>query len=278
VTFFEATPAGVRELRRVELPIQPDQIEWDGGDPVVMTDDGALGRITARGYEALPQVPAASWAVAPPDEGLDHFDSPQWKLIVTPGGEIWQGRCEWGYIGDGDDCTEFVYARVDRPPGEAPEPATHDEPVSGREEYKLPAIPPSTAVKVELFEIPSTATPDQAKPELVKLLRCTQGGKTIEYPPPDDRYYLGLGGELTWLSAEPPMFTVSRWEQGESDYLHPVILEGCAESEAYGSADVVPGPGGLFAIVGDKTSLRWGGKELRVFDERAVVRFAPAAR
>ena len=279
VQLMEATPAGLRLLRSVQAPAAIAAVEWVGAAPVVMLEafgegeaarNGEIGRITERGYEPLAALPAATWAIAPAPEGLDRFHTPHWKLIVTADGAIWQGRCEWGYFGDGDACTEFVYARL----APAPVATVREEPRSGRPVFRLPPTPPSPTTRVELVDVDRPSTADEPRRAPIKILRCTQGGRTIEYPPKGDREH-GMSGEITWLSTEPPMYSVERWEEGEEPYLRSILFEGCAESRTYATAEVEPGPDGVFAIVGEETSLRWRARELGRLAGGAQIRFAP---
>jgi hypothetical protein len=280
VKLIEATSAGLRELRSVQAPAEIGAVEWVGAEPVVMLEafgegeaarHGEIGRITERGYEPFAALPAATWEITPAPEGFDHFHTPHWKLIVSADGSIWQGRCEWGYFGDGDACTEFVYARLSPPPVAT----VREEPRSGRPVFRLAPTPPFMTTQVVLVNVDRPPTEDEPKREPITILRCTQAGKTTEYPPADDREH-GLSGEITWLSTEPPMYLVERWDEGEEPYLRSILFEGCAESPTFASAKVEPGPGGVFAIIGEQTSIRWGERELGRLEGGGQIRFAPA--
>lgn len=285
VRFYEATPAGIRETRSVTVPSAVALVRWVSADPAVMLagtsyDDtttadekreGEIGRITAKGYEPFPALPAATWTITPP-EGRDHFETAEWSMAVSADGAIWQGRCEWGYFGDGDDCTEFVYARLHP----APVTTVREAPKSGEPAYNLPTIVPPPAVQVSLVDVKPPPSEDVPAPEAIKLLRCTQGGKTTEYPPADEGRRLGMDGDITWLSAEPPIFMVDKYEEGLDITTHTMLFEGCEPSPRFEGAHLEHGPNGVFAIVGgEKTWLRWGGRELATLEKVSHLRFAP---
>lgn len=280
IAFHELTPAGLKETRRVPVPSAVEAIEWSGPEPIVLLSgtrdekrDGEIGRITERGYEPFPALPAETWKVSPAPEGFDHFEQPHWKLVVSPDGVIWQGRCEWGYFGDGDACTEWVYARV-HPAAKGPATTMREEPRMAQVPYEVPPIAPGTSVQLAIADIklPVEAGEDE---RTVRVLRCTQGGKTTEFPPEDQRDSSGVEGEVTWLSSDPPIYSIEYWYAGEGPMQDTQYFEGCATSETYASAVVQAGPAGVFAIVGTTASVRRGTQELGKLSDAAFVRFAP---
>jgi len=274
--FVKTTPAGLAVTRTVELPSSVGGLEWVGRDPVVMlhaatygdiagedpSHDGEIARITAKGYEPFPALPAETWTVKPP-ANADQV-GPQWKLVVGPAAEVWQGRCEWGGIADGGWCDQWVYAR------RAPAPvATVRTPPAAAPPRTLPAIAPSTTVSVSLVDAPGDGG-------AVKILRCSDGRSTVDYPPATARNgYLGISPPV-WITSDPPMYQVIKTLAGFQAYDEPVVFEGCAESAHYTNASLEAGPDGVVAVYGgDQMSVRWRGRELGTLANVTLVRFAP---
>jgi hypothetical protein len=56
-----------------------------------------------------------------------------------------------------------------------------------------------------------------------------------------------------------------------------MLFEGCEPSTRFEGAHLEHGPNGVFAIVGgEKTWLRWGGREIAALEKVSHLRFAPA--
>ncbi len=131
----------------------------------------------------------------------------------------------------------------------------------------IPSVPASDAIKAEIVE---TATPRWS------VLRCTDGSTTIEYPPNDDEHDPRSSdgvNELTWLSATPPIFSVTRLIGCREDP-YSVIFEGCKPSERFGQ--VTGGPQDLIVLRGgDKLTLRWHDHDLGSLDEVSLFAFGP---
>ena len=99
-------------------------LRWVGAEPVVLLSSdasdptadpvrfGEIGTITATGYVPFPRLPEATWKMTKPRNIDDHQDPARWHLYVTASREIWQGRCEWGFVGEGMDCDAWIYARL----------------------------------------------------------------------------------------------------------------------------------------------------------------------
>jgi hypothetical protein len=270
--FVRTTPTGLVVTRTVGLPAHASDLEWIGAEPVVMlqaqfdeTDrshDGEVARITARGYEPFAVLPAKTWAIPQPANG--EKVSPAWRLVVGPAGEVWQGRCEWGGIQDGGWCDQWVYAR------RAPEPLAivRDEPKSAPVRHP-PAITPSQTTIVKLVDAPGER-------QTVKVLRCSNGTSTVEYPPATARDgYVGIS-EPVWVTTDPPMYQVIKTSLGYTTIDEVVMFEGCSESPHYTHASIEAGPSDLVAIYGgDQMSVRWRGRELGTLADVSLVRFAP---
>jgi hypothetical protein len=272
VRFARTTPTGLVVTRTVGLPATVGELEWIGAEPVVMlraqfdevdrSHDGEVARITARGYEPFATLPAKTWEVPKPADG--EKVEPKWRLVVGPAGEVWQGRCEWGGIQDGGWCDQWVYAR------RAPEPMT-----IAREQPKPapvrnpPMISPSQTTTVKLVDAPGDS-------QSVKVLRCSNGASSVDYPPATARDgYIGIS-EPVWITTDPPMYQVIKTSAGYTAIDEPVMFEGCSESQHYTHASIEAGPGDLVAIYGgDQMSVRWRGRELGTLADVSLVRFAP---
>jgi hypothetical protein len=268
----------IRVTRTVAAPGTIAQLDWAGDDPVVRIgktpmgfgpdgpieahDDpnviGQIARITARGYEPFPALPAATWPPAA-DSSID----PQWELVSPPDGSIWQGRCSDGFYADGRVvCEHFTYARL------APGPVS--------------VLPKAPEVAREP-ELPPIAAPAEPRVELVsigddkQILRCTDRDAASEFPPAKerDRDFLGMG-QLAWLSADPPLFRIAKASAGFDVNLDRTIFERCAPSRELGAL-VQTGRDGLVAVFGGPTLLVL--QNGRLVGKGAVaaglVRFAP---
>lgn len=272
--FVKTTPAGLVVTRTVTVPGSIAALAWVGPEPVVMINDSDVGHISPAGYEPFPPVPAALWSVPKPDRLSPHMDTPLWQLIVDAKGVVWQARCEWGpgKLKNGEIiCDAWVYARLS-----GPMTISRTEPTVALE-LSLPTIEPSTTTRVEIVSLP--AAPDAgAAIGSNTILRCTEAGKTIEFPPEHDRdeygrYAFEGVSDLTWITTAPPMFRIT--EDLASQRID-VIFEGCEVSPVFGFAHIVSGPHEVIAIFNDdKLSVRQHGQEIGTLDRASLVRFAP---
>ena len=291
VRFAKTTPAGVVVTRTVSVPGIVTTLAWVGPDPVVMLDDGAVGRIPAAGFAPLPPVPAPLWKTPKPkgtgdsSAPTDRFDAPRWRVMADAAGAVWQARCDWGWdlphgiahhcVPEGGRCDAWVFARVWPGPTtvslKAPA-AAFDSDVTQR-----PSPPPATPAPGIHAEIAHVVVPDG--PTGRAVLRCTEAGATIQYPTDDDRDMRDNDGdgvsELTWLSTKPPLLSVTRRVgclETES-----VIFEGCKKSETYGGTVALGGPHDVLVLAqnGDKLQLRWHDRDLGSLDHVAQYAFAP---
>ena len=244
----------------------PDALYLRAGAVVSKLDGDALAPV------ALP--PAKAFAT-PHKKDEQRFDPPQQKLIANASGELWLGRCGWGYQGpEEESCQEWAYARV----APAPVITSKDAPAPAPD-FAPPSITPPSSVAASLeLEHVIDAGPDDSAPEPKKILRCTIAGKTVEWPAPDDREGGSFGGmsDLVWLSADPPVFTVNRIEFGLADAIPvPQIFTGCTPTEYTSGIEVVYGPHDVVAVVVDgQVTVRWHGHAFTPIDATRVV-FAP---
>jgi hypothetical protein len=282
VRFMRTTPHGLTVTSTVSVPGTITALTWIGPGPVVLLDDGEIGHLAATGYERFPEVPPAMWPVksspGDPSVTLEQLDPPRWRMIVDTTGSLWQARCDWRSADHGiarhclpedDGCDAWLYARVW--PGaltiSGTEPKVSFDSENPASHVPLPSVPPSGAIKTEIVD---TATPGWS------VLRCTDGSTTIQYPPSDDehdpRSRDGVD-ELTWLSATPPIFLVTRLVGCRGDP-YSVIFEGCKPSERFG--EVSGGPKDLIVLRGaDTLSLRWHDHGLGSLDGVSLFAFAP---
>jgi hypothetical protein len=276
--FVAIADDGLVVTRTLTIPGEVETIAWVGAEPIVLLGgdghDGEVGAITRTGYVPFPTVPAATWRSTRPGESSDPLDPPMWRLTVDATGAVWQGHCDWGHragsiawhgAGDGNWCDAWVDARI----SPAPLMIARVEPRPLA--YELAAIAPSTTTKLELVPL----GPDGGN----EILRCTEAGTTIEYPPDNQREDFRGIRELTWLSTSPPMvqFVESMGDGNRPSHDETVIFEGCAASPDYQQASVAAGPHELTAIFTyDKLSLRRSGKALGTLDHVAKLCFAPA--
>jgi hypothetical protein len=297
VRFARTTPTGLAVTRTVAVPGVVTSLAWIGPDPVVMLDGGEVGQISATGYQPFPVVPAVLWTipnpgVGSPDSPTDRFETPRWRLIVAPTGDVWQARCDWGWdlphgiahhcVPEGGRCDAWVYAHV-WPSRMA---ISHDEPpVAFDSEVPpsyapIPTVSPDTAIRAEIVQVAihddSVATPDDSPRRSV--LRCTEAGTTIQYPTDDDRDLRDGSGDgvsdLTWLSTTPPMFAVTR-RVGCLD-TESVVFEGCKQSDTYTGALIAGGPNDTLVLhAGAKLSLRWHDQDIGSLDNVSRFAFAP---
>ena len=286
VRIAKTTPTGLVVVRTASAPGAISALAWIGPDPVVMLDSGEVGRVTARGYEAFKKVPIARWTIPKPhvatgpDEPTGKFDTPRWRMIVDAAGAVWQARCDWGWdlgqgvahhcVPEGGRCDAWVFARVWPGPLELArtQPAAAFD-SAAPPSIAAPAIAPPSSIHAELVQV---------GPDARQVLRCTEAGKTTQYPTDDDRDERQSNGdgvdELTWLSATPPMLAVSR-RVGCLD-TEWVVFEGCQLSDRYSGAQFVAGPHDLLAILGsDGLSVLWQGHMIGTLDGVARFAFAP---
>ena len=235
VRFVKLAASGLVVTRTVSVPGIVDAIVWAGREPVVMLDGGSrLGHISAAGYEPFAAVANDRWIVPKPESEPDpknsdpraptgRFDEPRWRMIVDAAGQVWHARCDWGWdlphgmahhcVPEGGRCDAWVFARVS--PG--PMTISHNKPDAifdsdDREPRfePLPDVPPSPAIRAELVEVPLTDGGGRRT-----VLRCADAaGSTSQYPTEEDRDVREPDGdgvhELTWISATPPRFYVTR--------------------------------------------------------------------
>jgi hypothetical protein len=288
VRFAKTTPHGLTVTRTVPVPGDIGALDWVGAGPVVMLDDGQIGRISARGYERFPEVPPAMWSVPQPssdDPSMpdERLDPPLWRMIVDATGSVWQARCDWGSgqhglarhcLPDGDRCDAWVYARVW--PGaltiSRTEPTVAFDSKDPSSHMPIPSVQPSGAIKTEI----KTEIVDETTPWSV--LRCSDGNTTTQYPADDEhdqRNPLDDGvSALTWLSTMPPMFLVTRLVGCRRDAFS-VVFEGCKPSDRY--ATVEGGPKELIVLRGSNTVwLRWHDHDLGSLEDVSLLAFAPA--
>ncbi|MBL0218230.1 MAG: hypothetical protein IPQ07_30655 [Myxococcales bacterium] len=285
--FVETGPTGLVITRTVTLPGAIETLRWAGAEPVVLLSSdasdpdadrahfGEIGKITATGYVPFPRLPEATWKMPKPKNTDDHQDPPRWHLYVTASQEIWQGRCEWGFVGEGMDCDAWIYARL--APG--PLKITRKEPSEPRPRG-LPKIAASKRMTLALAKFKPRVAPDGSKRKPYDILKCTLDGKTVELPADHetDGSFDSVAG-FTWLRTEPPMIQVRSTFNG----LYPgltsyAIYEGCDKIDALDSAAIIGGPKDMIAIHAfepKRVTVHWKGQLIGTLPDADFVSFAP---
>jgi len=282
--FAEVSPGGVKVTRTVTLPSYIEDVVWVGADPVVhLTGDpddetqrGEMGVVTAKGYVPFPRVSAKTWTIAKPPEELDHFDTPWWKLVVTASNEVWQGRCEYGYYGDGDACLTWRYVQLSPKPGVVQEAMPAEAPG-----FKLATIAASKTTTLSLATVTPEPFDDGEPREPYKVLRCTSKGEIVEWPEGDGRDGFHGITHIAWLRTEPPLYRVTFLEDGLDVHETDLIFAGCAPAEGWADAGIEAGPHELYALRNYETetiAIHWRGDEVGKLAGTGIVRFAPLAK
>ena len=171
-----------------------------------------------------------------------------WGALVDEQGAVWSARCDWGGIQDGGWCSEWVYARVST----TPIAIAHKEPKHAPSR-PMPRVAAPSDMSVAIVKIPREPNDDGSQREPLDVLRCTEHGKTIEYPAEADRAEFFGVSELTWISTSPPVFHFIKTVQGYTSIDSPMTFEGCAESMTYANAQVEGGPSGIVAVFNGTT-------------------------
>ena len=249
---------------------------WTAPDALYLRAGAAVSKLDGDALAPVALPPAKTFATSH-QKDEQRFDPPQQRLIATANGELWLGRCGWGYQGpEVESCQEWAYARL----APAPVITRRDAPESAPD-FAHPAIAPPSSVTASIeLEHVIDAGPDDSAHDPQKILRCTTAVKTIAWPAPDDREGGSFGGmsDLVWLSADPPVFTANRIEYGLADAIPvPQVFTGCAPQQYESGIEVVYGPHDVVAIVVDgKATVRWHGHAFTPIDANRLV-FAPVA-
>jgi hypothetical protein len=270
VTFATATMSDGVALYRtgargVELvshgaraPGSPDvlQLVWTGPhDLYARLEDGGVAVLRGDTLAPIKLPPERTWRVP---HTRDEIKTPGGPVdsLATSGAELWRGVCAWG-SSDGElfTCDEWAWARI----APAPVIVRREAPASDPE----PAPPESEAARDVTMEVVNG------------VLRCTIAGRTIEYPPADQRdaSYEGMG-DVRWLWPDPPLASVEQIEPTyDSNVRVPVVFEGCTP-RARGTIHV--GPGDVLAVLdGGAVSLWWHGRAIGSVPAETFA-FAPA--
>jgi hypothetical protein len=291
VRFAVVEDGKIRVERTVATPGTIVQLDWVGDDPVVRLgstpmrfangepvatppDDpaliGVIARITARGYEPFPRLPEATWRDVQPKPEQEKMED--WGLISSTDGSIWQGYCGNAFTADGRTICELLYARV----SPAPVITSKSPPLARDAEVFTVAAPAEPTL--EVVRVPRSNEDDGNEHfDDTNLLRCRDRGTTVELPKPSARNsdFLGVA-QLTWLSADPPLFRVAAAFAGFDVYFSWMVVERCREASEYGT-QIVAGPDGTVALFDDRSLvvLHRGRIVGRASTGASFVRFAP---
>ena len=262
----------------VKLPLGASALVWVGKDPVALLTqsgipdgpgdpklDGTVGTITPAGFAALPSPSEAAWAM-PHSKGSVNL-GPHWRLAVSEDGEPWLAMCSWGGIEDGGHCDDWMSARVGGPFELS---ALADVP-SGEPTWTAPTVPAAPGYQI-------TFAPTSEGNDFESIMTCSGGGKKTTLPNGDSDPAFDKKS-ITWLSTDPPIFTVDRVVNGFVPHAEMAVFEGCEESPTFGSyVQKVAGPDGLVVVAGSgATSILRNGKILASFGGADHVAFEPPA-
>jgi hypothetical protein len=277
VDVYETGAGGLRRVHAVATGAMEydSELVWAGPDALYARgNDGVVARVTGDAAVPIPLPPARTWTV-PHQKGERRFSPPNQHLVATAAGELWLGRCEWGDPNpEAPSCNEWAYARI--LPAATPPPVQREAPAA-RAGFAAPAVTPpaSPVVAIALERLPDAGPDDRAPGAPRTILRCTDKGRTIEYPAGDERDEIFMGIEaVTWLSADPPLFAADAVAGGFAPTTHTAVFEGC--TAVVTGAQLVYGPRDVVAVLADgQASIRWHGRELGK-GTASWLEFAPA--
>lgn len=276
VKLLHTTANGLVVDREVVVPAIVSRMVWSGADPVVWLDlpidpmtlrgddpsppgphASELGRITAKGYTSLP---APSWrrATRAPDgepPGDTHVEPAIEGLIAVEGGQTWASHCEWGFIADGIQCSETVYARVDDG-----SPAVVDTTPKGVYTWGSKLLPKQEGPAGYALALSKHTDDSAGYGRETTTLACTGPDGGFELPPqPDPEYSRGFDTP-TWISTSPPLFEVDQLFDGYVGYAEQRFFAGCKRAPEYSSA--VSGPDDTVWLTGAKLEVYYHGRKI----------------
>lgn len=252
--FYAVSGGTVTRTREVKLPTGIATLAWSRKQPVLLLGTN-VARVTDTGLEMLPVPPPDTWKhPKPASESAEHQDNYSVKMF-TKDDEVWLSKCEWSEQGLYSVCSYWINARLDPAPMITEQEGRSEifEPIVIGKPLK-PVAPPAS--------IRAALVPDQERHEGKReKLQCADGATTIEDPelgtplePQFDNATDGGRSDLVWLSAEPPIFQVTDWDNCRPCPVS-VIFERCKRSERYGDAQ----------FARDDVILFWNSRNLIVF-------------
>ena len=271
--------ATAKILATVKLPSRAQKVVWIDRDPVALLVgraygdvsiddskfDGTVGKITAKGFVALPALPKSTWTISKPHEGSQKLHTPIWDFEASASGELWLGRCEWGGYADGMVlCDDWVWARIGgRSLTSLVRPPALDASTA------WPTIAPAPGVAISFAKAQTEVNGSQQR------MTCRAGSTSTTFPA-DPMTSWTDPDSLHWVSTDPPIFVIDQLIPGFDVISQTAVFEGCTESKRFGQATGHAGPANLFVLATDRTSsLRRNGKELLALPAASLVEFSP---
>jgi hypothetical protein len=226
-----------------------EDLAWVGPALYVQLDDGGVAAVRGDALVPIVMPPDGAWHSTHDADEVKLFPD---RTLVASGGELWQGRCEWGHSdGETSSCDEWAWARIAPAPAIAQAAAPPQTP-----DRELPTAdaPTRMTMDVVLEQTIDAAPGDVPRPR--HIVRCTIDGATTEYPALDARDgFEGMGDSVRWLWADPPLATVDVLEPAYDGTDHvPVVFEGCT-ARARGA--IVVGPDDVLGVKDDGTLRLW---------------------
>jgi hypothetical protein len=267
-TLVEAGATSAKVVATIKLRAAVQTIVWIDRDPVALLDDGSVGTLTAKGFVAIVTPPSSALASPRPNESVQKLEQPIFELIGSTTGELWLGRCDWGFPADGHMiCESSVYARL----GAGPALTSRVTPKDGNRNWEgWPTIEPPTNVAITFAKRPHD---DGTMDEDAATMTCRYNGTTTTFP--EGKIYWTYQSTLRWISRDPPMFVVDSITNGMTSIIEPFVFKGCTPSNGSGMKGYL-GPDGLFVLAsGGGSSLRKHDKELLALPGASFVAFEP---
>jgi hypothetical protein len=286
-TLVEAGATSAKVVATIKLPSNIHTLVWIDRDPVVLLDDGRVGAVTPTGFVAIATPPSNAFDLPRPGEGVQKLDSPDRALIASTAGELWLGRCDWGFPADGGIvCENWVYARL----GSGARLIAREQPADANPSWEgWPSVLPAPNVSVTFAK---RAHGEHDIADDAETMTCRFNGTTLTFP--DDPSSWTEHDRLHWISRDPPLFVIDSLANGYAGIVEPTAFEGCSPSGRFvgGQRDPMTmtmsqmqqpavtgfiGPTDLFVLASDTASAVFrNGKELLALPGGRFVAFEPA--
>jgi hypothetical protein len=270
-SLVEAGATSAKVVARIKLRANVQTIVWIDRDPVALLDNGAVGTLTAKGFVPIATPQSSTLELPRPNADLERREQPLWQLIGSTTGELWLGRCDWGFPADGQFiCENWLYARL----GTGAKLTSRVSPSDGNPSWEgWPTVEPAPNVAITFAKRPRD---NHDISDSAETMTCSYRGTTTTFP--DGELEWTEHGTLRWISRDPPIFVIDSLANGYMVIVEPTVFEGCTPSNASGLKGYV-GPDDLFVLAsGGGTSLRKHDKQLLALPAASFVAFEPPPR
>ncbi|HEX4452658.1 MAG TPA: hypothetical protein VH143_17395 [Kofleriaceae bacterium] len=267
-SLIEAGATSAKVVATIKLRATVQTIVWIGRDPVALLDDGEVGTLTAKGFVAIATPPSSAFVLPRPSKNVQQLEQPVSELVGSTTGELWLGRCDWGFPADGHMiCENWIYARL----GAGGVLTSRAHPPDGNRNWEgWPAVEPATSVAITFAPRPHD---DGTIDDHAETMTCRYNGTTTTFP--EGKLYWTYQSTLQWISHDPPMFIIDSIANGMTGIVERFVFEGCTPSNAPGVKGYV-GPDDLSVLaLGTASSLSRHGKELLALSGADLVAFEP---